>query len=173
MSREVVFSVSRRSFIRYVLLSLLLLTACCFILYQGLLGQNALHIFAAGAGVVLFTAALVFFLRRFAGPPYSLVLKESGLWDNASEAALGLIAWEDIQSLKLGSIHSQKFIVIQVRNPDDYMSRLSPLRQKLAKANFQLTGSPVNIPLSYLDASTEDILQAIESFLNQPERLHA
>lgn len=168
VSREIVFIAPRISIIRHLLPVLLLLAGGGWLTGRRLLGGRVVCLAIGAAGMLLSGIAFIPFLRRLHRRPYSLALKESGLYDDASDAALGLIAWSDITRLQQGRINHREYLTVFVREPEKYLDRLSPVRQKLARTYYHHTGSPVNIPVAGLGVSTVEIMQAIEAFLNRP-----
>lgn len=168
MPQEIIFTAPKTSVTRLLLPALLLLSVGGWLLWLGVARQIIGCVVSGTGGVLLSCAVIVFLLRRLRRRSYSLALRETGLYDDASDAALGLIAWNDITHLQPGNISRREFLTVFVREPDKYLDRLSPPRQKLARAYHRQTGSPVNIPVAYLGASTGEILHAIESFLNRP-----
>jgi hypothetical protein len=106
---------------------------------------SALTLIVGAVGVLTFVGFgigwIVVLLR--AGP--GLVVDETGFDDTSSITAVGRVLWADVTTVSQLSISWTSFVVIGVRDPELYLTRLRGLPRFAAIANNRLFGSPVTI----------------------------
>jgi hypothetical protein len=96
--------------------------------------------------------AIVFFgifwlvaLKKLFETKPGLIFNNAGIVDNASSVSAGFIPWSDVLGAKTFEMQNQKMLIIQVREPEEYIARGSSLKQTLNKANYKMVGSPISI----------------------------
>ncbi len=92
-----------------------------------------------------------------AGP--GLVVDETGFEDTSSLTAVARVLWADVTQVSELSIAGTPLVVIGVRDPELYVTRLRGLPRFAAIANNRLFGSPViiaavSLRISFADLST-------------------
>jgi hypothetical protein len=88
-----------------------------------------------------------------------LQINDVGILDRT--LGVGLIPWTDITDAYVRSINQEYFICLQLRDEQAYLSRLSPLKRKLAGANETLGFTPISVNLSGVDLNPEQLLEYI------------
>ena len=126
------------------------------------------HILTNLLGLLIIIAAFfsLYSLFKLRKDRYKAVyIGPEGITDFSSGSKYGLVSWEDILKIKImENISDMKypFIVLEVRNPDEYISRepsYSKRRSMKLKRNFY--GSPICISSRYLDCSFHQLRDAI------------
>ena len=87
-----------------------------------------------------------------------LLIDDKGIIENSNSTSIGRIKWEDIRGIRLettrmGTLlkHSQKFILVDVSNPQEYLDRKKKGLGKTAmKMNFTKFGTPICITANTL-----------------------
>lgn len=90
-------------------------------------------------GVAFFGLGFIAFPVMFFRTSPVVVINEDGIEDRRGK--LGVIRWEDIRSLSIGSVSSTKFLCVEVADPEKYWSRLPRWHRSLAPVNEALLGS--------------------------------
>ena len=140
------------------LLGLLVLTAAmvamfCFLATQpGVFSKVMGWIGIAFFGLGFVTIPVMFFRR---GP--QVIINDEGIDDRRSK--LGVIRWDDIRSVSIGSVNSAKFLCIDLLDPDRYVTRLPRFAQSLTRANKMLGFPAFTISFSGL---TPGLTEAFE-----------
>ncbi len=116
-------------------------------------------------GLVFFGLCFIAILAQLFRTRECVVLDDVGIHDLR---AFGVIAWDDIVSLTIGSVRSQRFLCIEVREPSIYLSRLSTHKRLLAQANPSLGFPPITISFSGLSPGLEEVLRYVQ--MNHPEK---
>ncbi len=90
-----------------------------------------------------------------------LILDEDGVIDRY--LGVGKIFWKDIKGLSVITAYKNDFVCLQMDEDSNqrYLSNLSPIKRKLLTANVALGWPPLNLDLSGIKGSTEEIFQAI------------
>jgi hypothetical protein len=111
------------------------------------------------AGVCFFSLGFVVVPKQLFKRGPQVVIDERGIEDR--RAKLGLIEWIDVTSLTVGEIHAQKFLSIEVSNPQKYLERLSNAGRIAAQANRALGFSEITIGFSGLSHSADEVMRFI------------
>jgi len=159
-------------------LLLLLLGAIAFVLVGlYLLSKSFYAVASTGFSSVLLTivgvAAVIFFgacagfcARKLLDNKPGIVFDERGLFDNSSFVAAGQILWADIETVSVLQLHRQKFVVLQVKNPQQYFDRqASAFKQKVMAMNHKLYGTPLHISANGLQTSFDQLFVLINDNL--------
>jgi len=118
--------------------------------------------------IIFFGACTIFFLWKLFDTKYGLIINAEGIIDNSSGVSIGLIKWSDIIDIKTLKVKRQKFIVIEVEDPDMYIALAKTRLGKIAlKENFRMSGSPININSNSLKSNFANLLESIETSYNQ------
>jgi hypothetical protein len=96
-----------------------------------------------------------------------LVLNSTGILDNSSGIAAGLIPWSEIVGFDIFHMPGERSLVINVIDPDKYVNRGSTIRRVLNKANVGLSGSPIAIASNSLKIDFDDLLQLCNAYLKK------
>jgi hypothetical protein len=121
--------------------------------------SNPTVVFGVGIVSIIFSSFSIFMmLKKLKDTKPGLVIDDIGVTDNASGVAAGYIPWADITAIKTVQVFTQKFLMIIVKNPDDYINRqTSVLKRQTMKMNFKTYGSPISITASTLKYNFKDI----------------
>ena len=120
---------------------------------------NPITILIAGyASIIFFGLCALMFIRKLPDNKPGLIINDQGLSDNSSGVAGGQILWSDILNISVLKIQRQKFIMLQVKNPEEYINRqASAFKRKMMEMNFKMYGSPLNISSNGLKISFDEL----------------
>lgn len=107
-----------------------------------------------------FIAFPVMFFRS--GP--QVVINDEGIEDRRQK--IGMIRWEDVWLLSIGSVSSAKFLCVDLSDPEKYLSRLPRWGRWVAATNEKLGYSALTIGFSGLSPGLKEVwayLQARDS----------
>jgi hypothetical protein len=111
-----------------------------------------------GLCVVFFGYTLFLYLQKLKDKTPALIVDNTGITDNSSGLAVGHIPWGDIIEIKTRRVFNQKFLMVIVRNPQDYISRQkSRVRKKLMQQNHRFYGSPISITANVLQTGFDEV----------------
>lgn len=171
IGNRVVINVSKRK------LWLLLLGALVFVvagawmawdphtLNQGRYRSQVLIRIVGTLGVLFFGACGYFIARKLKSGDAGLVIDAQGFSDQSSATAVGWVPWSDVVDLSGFSVQGQRFVLVLVKDPEVYLSRLTGLSRKSAAINLKAYGSPVTISANGLETTFEDLLKALKAGL--------
>lgn len=155
-----------------IVLSALFLTICsAFILFLGISDHILSYTLLGGVGVLFCLYSDVYLVGRYFktkgnDQPVVLVQVDSvGVHDFSNKAALGLIKWSEIKSVKVKRVFFQKFVSIELKDEKAYYEShcKSPQFRRMLNRGFHT--SPINITLDASDTKVEVLLQVIEERL--------
>lgn len=93
-----------------------------------------------------------------------LILDPSGITDNSSGVAAGVIPWSDVRGFAEFETHGQKMLVVLVKDPEKYIGVGNPIRRALNKANFEMVGSPISISSNSLKINYAELVELCMGF---------
>src|SRR5262245_14098871 len=124
----------------------------------------------AGAGVCFFgLCGLYGFVKLFDGRP-GLIIDAEGIVDHSSAVAAGRIPWEEVTGIRVSEIAGQRFLVIEVVDPQKYVARGGFFKRMVNAANAKMTGSPINISANSLRLKFDDLLRVLTEALERHKR---
>lgn len=101
--------------------------------------------------VLFFGFIAILIVRKLQDKTPGLIINEQGIFDNSSGVSAGLVLWADIKEIKVSQVITQKFIMLIVRNPDEYINRqTTAIKRKEMQLNLSTYGSPINISANAL-----------------------
>ncbi|MEL1245827.1 STM3941 family protein [Flavobacterium sp. DGU11] len=171
MSKEpVVIQLSKGKLALLLIGSIIFVIIGVWILVSGPVSSNVLldnPIVKYGAGIasILFFGfiAVAYIVKLFDTRP-GLIIDEKGITDNASGVSAGFIPWGDVRHIYTTQVMNQKFIMIGVNNPEDYINRQAKfLKKKAMNYNFKNYGSPISITPNGLKMDFENLLSALNT----------
>jgi hypothetical protein len=146
----------------------------CLVLKPETFGNNIIGIrnpenirFFGIAGIIFFGAALIYGISKLFDNKPGLIIDENGISDNSNASSVGLINWSDIVEIKAEQVMSTKFLLIYVKNSEEYITKTkSALKRKLLQANMNKYGTPISIiynTLSWDFAKVEKLIRKTKS----------
>lgn len=136
--------------------------------YTSSIMRSPTIIFIAGLASILFFGLCFFFIcKKLGDKSPGLVISDEGILDNSSGVSGGQIKWTEINDISVIKIHRQKLIMLQVKNPQDYIERqTSGLKRKMMKINYKMYGTPLSITSNGLEISFDELLSTLTEKLN-------
>src|SRR5688572_25724302 len=111
------------------------------------------------ASIIFFGLCAFYFFRKLTDNKPGLIVDDIGLVDNSSGLSGGFILWSDIENISVIEIHSQKLIMVHLKNPQHYInSQTSLLKRKSMAFNNKMYGAPLSISSNGLKISFDDLL---------------
>ncbi len=108
--------------------------------------------------------ALVFW-KLFDRRP-GITIDSRGITDWSSVVSIGLIAWEDIESISVQEGKSPNFLYLNLRNPEKYVGRArNRFHAYLLRSNIRWRGTPVSLTASTLNCSFRELDTAVTAGL--------
>jgi hypothetical protein len=117
--------------------------------------------------IVFFGVCAFFLAAKLRDNKPGLIIDDHGLIDNSSGLPGGEIPWSDITNITVIEINRQKLIMLEVRNPEQYIARqTSGFKRKLMEINFKMYGTPLSISANSLKISFDELWAILSSRLN-------
>ena len=103
----------------------------------------------------------VYASRKLFDSAPGLIIDAEGLVDNSSSISAGRIRWSEIKGFKVTTINRQRFLTIEVSDPDEFIRRASGLKRRLAAMNSRYFGSQVQISSNTLAIGFDELVKII------------
>ena len=130
-------------------------------------GAAQVYKVAGVISILFFGFAASILARKLQDNTPGLIIDNSGIMDNTNALATGLIIWRDIKDVFVVEEGRQKFIMVEVYNPEKYIERQHHYLQKKAmQYNLKMYGSPVSITVSGLKCTFEKLYKLIRTNLD-------
>lgn len=129
---------------------------------NALFGNPTFILVISIAATLFFGLIAVYIIRKLPDNKPGLIIDQLGITDNSGGLSAGQILWTDIENISVFEINRQKLILLQVRNPEDYINRQSSaFKRKLMQINFNSYGSPVSISANSLQIGFNELLSIL------------
>jgi len=113
--------------------------------------------------MILFVSATVNCIKMFKNKKSGLIINKNGIIDNSGDS-IGIIKWKYINEIKEQTLAGkQKFIIIFVSNPEEYINNAGIFKRRFMKINYDIYGSPLSICADWFDRSHEELKNIIET----------
>ena len=144
--------------------------------YTSYIFRNTIFIKISGlVGSVFCVLGFITLLVKSFEKKAGLVIDNCGITDYSNAISIGLIKWEDIQSIRNTNVMSTKFLIIDVKNQEYYLNKIeNKFKLTLMKSNIKLYGTPITINSSTLNCSfneLEKILRTAFENWNEKQQL--
>jgi hypothetical protein len=108
--------------------------------------NHVAHYCFIGLGIFLYLLTLFCirgFIERVTGPKEGLIISDEGIQDNTTYNGVGVIKWEDIKGIREEFVAMNKFVRIDVYNPQDYVAKAkNAMKRRMLKNNTRHYGAP-------------------------------
>ncbi len=114
-------------------------------------GSRVIPIIIGLTSILFFGLISIFLIKKLSDKTAGLIINEDGIVDNSSGVSAGTVLWSDIKEIKVSHVMNQKFLMLIVHNPQDYLDRVSSkFKRKTMELNYKNYGSPISIPANTL-----------------------
>jgi hypothetical protein len=129
---------------------------------------NPTVIFVTGiASILFFGLCAVYIARKLPDNKPGLIIDNIGLTDNSSGVSAEQILRSDIENISVIEIHRQKLIMLQVKNPQNYIDKqTSGFKRKMMQMNLNMYGTPLSITSNSLQIKFDELLNILNDHLN-------
>jgi len=117
--------------------------------------------------IVIFGLSGLYHIRKLFDKKPGLILNSTGIIDNSSGIAAGLIPWNDIKGFSIYEVNKQKMLVISLNNPNKYIEMGNLFKRSLNKANYKMCGSPLSITPNSLQINFDELLEVTNKYFNE------
>jgi hypothetical protein len=116
---------------------------------------------AAGAAVGFFGLCGIFGLFKLFDYAPGLIVDDEGIIDNSSGISAGRIPWSDIRGFEIRTVQNQRFLTIEVHNPEKYVQRAHVLKRPLVAFNASHFGGPIQISANALKMNFDELVRVL------------
>lgn len=106
---------------------------------------------------------LIFIVYKFFDKKPGLVINDKGIIDNSNFGSVGLIKWNEIKGIRTHQVMSNKFILIDVTNPEKYVQGNSKLKRYLMKMSMKMYGTPISITSNSLKCNFDELERVLKN----------
>ena len=156
-------------------LVLLALACIAFVVFGGLfayspevfvssLFRNPLVLRIVGiVAVLVFGVALVSISKKIFSSKIGLRIDNDGIFDNATQASIGMIKWDDITSIETIRVNGNNVLLLKVNTPDKYIDKAkNRIARSTMKNCLKMYGTPIALTATALKikfSALEELVQ--------------
>ena len=108
--------------------------------------------------VILLGSELILLLKKIFSDNIGLEINNEGIIDNSTVPSIGLVEWNDIRNIDVIEINRQKFIMVYVKNTQNYIDKeKNKLKKKTMQMNTNMYGTPIQIVSNALKISHKEL----------------
>ena len=134
--------------------------------------RNEIIVFITGIlEVVVFGLASVFLFIKLFDNKSGLVINKQGIIDNTNSSSMGLISWPEITKIYKKKIISTEILIIEIRNPEEYIQKANGLKKLGLKQNLKSYGTPITLTSVGLQCSFDELERLVLESYNQNKRI--
>ena len=162
-SEEIVIQISKTKLVLITLgaWGFVLLAVWIWSASEELFFPPLLSIAVAFIGMIFFGSCGVYGIVKFFDTKPGLIINSKGITDYASGVSAGLILWHEIAGMSVKEMHRQKFLTIEVTDPQKYVVRGNFIKRMLNAANLKFYGSPIQISSNSLKTDFDTLVEVI------------
>ncbi len=166
MSEEVVIHVRKAKVLKLMALGIGMTALGVWLTTSpGIGGKPAWYIHGVGwvsTGLFGF-ATLMGFAQLFRRRP-ALIIDRLGIIDQQGWFSVGRVHWLEIRGFRIVAMKRQKFLVVDLHNPRQYIDQGNALVRLIRGGNARLVGSPIALGSSTLDISFDELVRTVARF---------
>ncbi|OUR65670.1 hypothetical protein A9Q79_01370 [Methylophaga sp. 42_25_T18] len=130
--------------------------------------NNPLFVYGIGwASILIFGLSCLYHIRKLFDKKPGLTFNSTGIIDNSSGIAAGLIPWNDIKGFNIYEVNKQKMLVISLNNPNKYIEMGNLFKRALNRANYKMCGSPLSITPNSLQINFDELIEITNKYFNE------
>jgi hypothetical protein len=114
---------------------------------------------AGWPSIVFFGFGSFIFIQQIIDARPRMIIDDRGVMDRT--LGIGMIPWQDITGARVKRTQNHPFICLELKNEKDYLRKLKPIAQALAKTNVSMGFNAINLNLSGVDADPEAVCALI------------
>lgn len=128
-----------------------------------ILGNPTLLLITGMIAIAFFGYITLFLIKKIPDNKPGLIINSKGIVDNSSAVSAGLVLWKDITQITTTNVMNQRFLMLIVRNPQEYIDRQNGMvKRKAAQMNYKTYGSPISISANTLNTNFEELYQLLQ-----------
>ncbi len=173
MTEQIEIPISKNKLTLLLIVSLLFVAAGLWFVIKPptisnpVIGNPILILTVGVASILFFGLCAVFIAKKLPDKTPGLIINNQGVTDNSSAVAVGLIPWDDIKEITITNVANQKFLMLIVKNPDDYINRQTGfIKKKAMQMNYNSYGSPISISANGLKCNFDELFKTLQDKFN-------
>lgn len=115
-------------------------------------------------GVLFFGASFIYLIYRSLHPRDVLRLNEEGFIDCSSSAGEFAVSWKEIDEIFPFEILTQKFIAVTVNDLENVLTKMTPVKQKIIRANCAMGYPPFLIQFNLARVNLPEMIEIMKKY---------
>jgi hypothetical protein len=112
--------------------------------------------------VIIFLALLIFLSYKIIKKTVGLIINDEGIHEQISALSVGVVRWDEMSGFGVKKQIGVPFIVIYLKDKEEFMNRFSGLKKATIKKNAESFGTPVAISTVMLKMKKDELIQLFE-----------
>jgi hypothetical protein len=170
LGEKVVIPFSKAKLAAFTLLLLALVAAFAYLIVHpdGFRRHSPGFVQTVGIiGALVFGVLSLLAIARLFDRRPGLVVDRQGLIDRTTHLGVGRINWTEVRDLRIVKMRMNKFLVIDVHDPDRFLDRGNVLQRLLRAGNLRAQGSPIALSSNLLEIGFDRMTHVVRCFFDQ------
>lgn len=154
---------TRKQIVGIVLSIIFIIAGCVFLFNPKILGDHLFKdeaMFAISLTIViLFLALLIFLSYKIIKKTIGLIINDEGIKEQISAFGVGVVRWDEMSGFGIKKQIGVPFIVIYLKDKNEFIDRFSGLKKATIKKNAESFGTPVAISTVMLKMNKTHLIQ--------------
>lgn len=113
--------------------------------------------------IIIFVAVFIFIGYKLLTKQAGLIINDEGIADHTSALKLGQVKWDEISGFGVKKQIGIPFIVVYLKNPDEFIAKRGKMSKSLIKKNAEEFGTPFAIGTTMLDIKLDELKGLLEA----------
>lgn len=149
--------------------SAVFISLACVVVYHRaeLTGWQHLAVYIAYPSIVIFLWLFLYTAVTTLFPKPLLILDDHGLLDQSSIFSVGFIPWSDITRVYPTVVSKQRFLSVELKEPDRYLEKLTGWKHLMMKMNLQVGHAPIKIIQNMFSLTSQELGELMKPYMNK------
>lgn len=123
-----------------------------------------LNFLFAYIGIPFFSLGIVYLVYRLVIKKPVFVIDKIGILDQSSLLSVGIIRWDEIESIEAVKIANTNFMGVNPKDKDAFLARLNPIKKFFLSMNLNMGQSLINIPLESFGLDFDQVASKLKEY---------
>ena len=121
----------------------------------------------SGLAILIFGWVVIYGIKKMNTKSIGLIIDNDGIRDNSGILSVGLIKWNDITEIKTATYGSSRFLLIFVKEPNQFLENVKGFKRKMMQGNMNTYGTPVSISPNALKCNFNELEKILQERLSE------
>lgn len=117
--------------------------------------------------ILIFGWLTIYGAKKIFKNSIGLIIDDNGITDNSALLNVGLIKWNEITEIKTETYQNSKFLLVFVKEPNQFLENVRGLKRKMMQGNMNTYGTPLSISPNTLKCNFDELKKLLQERLSK------